>query len=295
MPVSSSLPPAAQEWIERLQLEPHPEGGYYREVSYGNWITANQNGDHRFAYTTIYFLLTRDSPSHFHRIQADEIWFHHAGDPIDIHCIYRTAEDARRCNGSLPLRRPDPSVLPLHTEHPWASSTALQESDGERNESIRRSGTLYEIYKCVTVGCREERPPPEGGLARHDAPSLAEGKKDSGKRTTMHTSGKGEEEEAYYPPTILQFTVPRLAIFGSTLHCRGDETSTSSSTSATVKHTMKRETDLQTHGFTVVSCVVAPGFDFKDFEVFTQDALLSICPQHEKIIRQLAYETVPIS
>lgn len=294
MSASSSLPPAAQEWIERLQLAPHPEGGYYREVSYGNWITVNQNGDHRFSYTTIYFLLTSDSPSHLHRIQADEIWFHHAGDPIDIHCIYRTAEDEQRCNGNLPRMRPDPSTVPVHTELRWPSSSAPPESDGGRKESTSSSSSSkwYEIYKCVTVGYRKESTHLENGLSTHDALSLAEDKKDSRKGIAMNTVEKKEED---FPPTILQFTVPRLTIFGSTLHRRGDGSSPSSSSSSASEHTMKGEAVVPTHGFTVVSCVVAPGFDFKDFEVFTQDELLSICPQHEKIIRQLAYEKLPSS
>lgn len=42
--------------------------------------------------------------------------------------------------------------------------------------------------------------------------------------------------------------------------------------------------------FSLVGCMVSPGFDFADFELFTQDELMGIYPQHEKVIRKLAYE-----
>jgi len=294
MQESSSLPPAAQEWIEQLQLAPHPEGGYYREVSRGNWITANPNGDHRFAYTTIYFLLTSDSPSHLHRIESDEIWFHHAGDPIDIHCIYRTAEDEERSREDLSLARLDPSELPLHTEYTCPSSSTRQKNEGAEKERASPSGGLYEIYKCVTVGYRKETTRSEKCRARPDTFAAAEGEKEPCKGTSLHTKGSGNEapEEAC-PSSILQWMVPRQAIFGSTLHPRGHGMASPSSPSSAPEHAVPKETSHRPHGFTVVSCVVAPGFDFKDFKVFTQEELLSICPQHESIIRQLAYEKLP--
>lgn len=43
--------------------------------------------------------------------------------------------------------------------------------------------------------------------------------------------------------------------------------------------------------FSLVGCMVSPGFDFEDFELFTQEQLMENYPQHEKVIRQLAYRT----
>lgn len=63
-----------KQWIEQLQLQPHPEGGFYKEIITGQQASA----DSRNAYSSIYFLLTHDNISHFHRIDADEIWYHHA-------------------------------------------------------------------------------------------------------------------------------------------------------------------------------------------------------------------------
>ncbi|MDN7244006.1 cupin domain-containing protein [Planococcus shenhongbingii] len=45
--------------------------------------------------------------------------------------------------------------------------------------------------------------------------------------------------------------------------------------------------------FSLVGCMVAPGFDFADFELFTQDELLAQYPQHEYIIKKMAYDKLP--
>ncbi|EKU48603.1 cupin domain-containing protein [Staphylococcus massiliensis] len=68
--------------IQKLELAPHPEGGYYREVIKG----AHDSG--RAPYSSIYFLLRDQEVSHFHRIDADEIWYHHEGATLLIHMIY---------------------------------------------------------------------------------------------------------------------------------------------------------------------------------------------------------------
>lgn len=57
----------AKQWIEQLQLEPHPEGGFYVQTDYAD-TTYSKNGKELPLYTNIYFLLTPDSPSHFHQL-----------------------------------------------------------------------------------------------------------------------------------------------------------------------------------------------------------------------------------
>lgn len=46
--------------------------------------------------------------------------------------------------------------------------------------------------------------------------------------------------------------------------------------------------------FSLVGCMVSPGFEFQDFELFTQDELLAKYPQHQDIIMKLAYDLVPV-
>ena len=69
----------ARELIEVLGLRPHPEGGYYAET----W-RADRGADERAAATAIYFLLEADDRSHWHRVDAEEIWLHHAGAPVRL-------------------------------------------------------------------------------------------------------------------------------------------------------------------------------------------------------------------
>jgi predicted cupin superfamily sugar epimerase len=70
--------------IEELQLQPHPEGGFYAETYRSSAFTLNQNGEKRNLSTAIYFLLHDTNKSNFHRIQSDELWFFHQGEPIEI-------------------------------------------------------------------------------------------------------------------------------------------------------------------------------------------------------------------
>ena len=63
--------------IERLALQPHPEGGHFRET----WRHEPGDGS-RGAGTAIYFLLAAGERSHWHRVDADEIWLFHAGAPL---------------------------------------------------------------------------------------------------------------------------------------------------------------------------------------------------------------------
>ncbi len=78
---------SAEEWIKKLKLLPHPEGGYYRQTDLSETIYKN-NGKEFPLYTNIYFLLTKESPSHFHQLTSDELWFYHGGNPLTVHSIY---------------------------------------------------------------------------------------------------------------------------------------------------------------------------------------------------------------
>ena len=159
----------AQEWIDQLGLEPHPEGGYFKQTEVSP-LTTDATGKPLPLYTSIYFLLTPDSPSHFHRLTADEMWFFHDGNPLTVH-------------------------------------------------SLTPSGD----YEKVELG-------------RHFS---------AGQR--------------------VHYTVPAGTIFGSTVE----------------------------QDFALVSCVVVPGFDFSEFELFTKKALLRSYPEHESIITILAYDKLP--
>jgi predicted cupin superfamily sugar epimerase len=75
--VTASLDAAAT--IAALDLRPHPEGGWFAET----WRDAPADGS-RGVGTAIYFLLEPDQVSHWHRVDATEIWHHYAGGPLDL-------------------------------------------------------------------------------------------------------------------------------------------------------------------------------------------------------------------
>lgn len=69
----------ADDLIRRLGLEPHPEGGHYRET----WRHRDSDGA-RGAGTAIYFLLREGEASAWHRVDAAEIWHHYAGAALEL-------------------------------------------------------------------------------------------------------------------------------------------------------------------------------------------------------------------
>ena len=76
----------AAELIATLGLEPHPEGGYYRQVFKSNrQVQPDDDRDARSAMTAIYFLLAKGQRSALHRVKSDEIWIHLEGAPLTLH------------------------------------------------------------------------------------------------------------------------------------------------------------------------------------------------------------------
>lgn len=149
-----------QELINELGLLPHPEGGYYKETYRSGEEIRDRN-----LLTSIYFVLTSENVSRFHRIKSDELWYFHFGSTVTVHTL--------GSNG--------------HTEHMLGNDL-----------------------------------------------------------------NKGEK------PFLM---VKANTIFGSSI----DETG----------------------GFALVSCAVAPGFDFRDFELFSKEQLLEEYPEFETIIDRL--------
>ena len=152
-----------QELVTQFNLQAHPEGGFYSETYRSDQLTASQD---RNLVTCIYFLLTSENVSNFHRIKSDEMWFFHEGSSLTVHTL-----------------------------------------------------------------------DPQNGHLQHAV---------------------GNEIQKGQTP---QLVVPKNTIFGSSV------------------------TDENSYSF--VSCVVAPGFDFNDFELFTRDALLEEYPEEFTIIERL--------
>ena len=83
--------------IQKYNLEPHPEGGWYKQTYKSNVQIAAKALPERFGAsrtfsTAIYFLLEKGNFSAFHRIKSDECWHFYAGDPLLIYIIEQNGE-----------------------------------------------------------------------------------------------------------------------------------------------------------------------------------------------------------
>ena len=83
---------SAEQWITHLQLEPHPEGGLYREsyrAGSGLALPGRWGGPRPYS-TAIYYLLRHGECSTLHRLRSDEVWHFYAGDPLTVHTLDET-------------------------------------------------------------------------------------------------------------------------------------------------------------------------------------------------------------
>ena len=106
---------SAAEIIARLELKPHPEGGYYRETFRDSRTDANG----RARSTAIYFLLARGERSHWHRIDAVEIWHYHAGSALALKIADDDGQWSIKLGANLAAGEQPQAIVPPHT---WQSA-----------------------------------------------------------------------------------------------------------------------------------------------------------------------------
>ncbi|GAB5563027.1 MAG: cupin domain-containing protein [Winogradskyella sp.] len=88
---------SVSEIIKKLDLQPHPEGGYFKElyrsdeVMNKSTLSDEFEGDRNYS-TSIYYLLESKDFSAFHRINQDEIWHFYLGSTIELHIISKTGD-----------------------------------------------------------------------------------------------------------------------------------------------------------------------------------------------------------
>ncbi len=109
----------AAEMIRLLKLKPHPEGGHFRET----FRDERRVDGNRAASTAIYFLLARGECSHWHRIDAAEIWHWYAGAPLELEIAPPTGPRERIILGSdfAAGERPQ-AIVPAHA---WQAAQSL--------------------------------------------------------------------------------------------------------------------------------------------------------------------------
>jgi uncharacterized protein len=117
----------AAYWIKKLNLLPHPEGGYYRETYRSSaTIPAGRFDKNRNVSTAIYFLLEEKNKSHFHRIRSDELWFFHEGATLEILLL-----DEKGLSAILLGKNPEAgeslqAMIPAHT---WFAARLKDQKD----------------------------------------------------------------------------------------------------------------------------------------------------------------------
>jgi uncharacterized protein len=102
--------PSAADIIARLALKPHPEGGHYRETFRDTRLDANG----RASSTAIYFLLARGERSHWHRIDAVEVWHHYAGSALSLQMADDGGQRSVRLGPDLAAGEQPQAIVPPH-------------------------------------------------------------------------------------------------------------------------------------------------------------------------------------
>jgi uncharacterized protein len=123
----------AKTLIEELRLSPHPEGGWFRET----WRAPAEEGERALA-TSIYFLLESHQRSHWHKVDAAEVWLWHGGDPLMLSLSTSPkgpVRDVRLGNDVVAGERPHYVI----GAHEWQSAVALPGTHG------------YTLLSCVVV------------------------------------------------------------------------------------------------------------------------------------------------
>jgi predicted cupin superfamily sugar epimerase len=111
--------PSAADIIHKLRLKPHPEGGHYRET-----FRDTRLHDGRAASTAILFLLARGERSHWHRVDAVEIWHYYAGSPLKLEVVDGSKEEIFRLGADIHADEVPQVTVPARA---WQAAESLGE------------------------------------------------------------------------------------------------------------------------------------------------------------------------
>jgi len=200
----------AEALVGRLGLEPHPEGGYFRETFRSRQTAPTERGE-RMLSTAVLFLVTVERPSRFHRLSADELWLFQAGAPLELALLSEQEPAGRRVLLSRPDDAGSASVSTAAGTaggRPCVRSPAVSHDDGPTPHALVPAGVWQAARVC-----------PE-------------------------TPRRGAAESRAEPA----------------------------------------ETDADSADWSLVTCVVSPGFEFDDFEMGDRGALLREYPAAEELL-----------
>ena len=108
----------ATDIIQLLDLKPHPEGGHYRQT----FKDSRTLDGGRAASTAIYFLLARGERSHWHCVDAVEIWHWHAGAPLALEVATTERRERIMLGNDLGAGERPQGIVPAHA---WQAARSL--------------------------------------------------------------------------------------------------------------------------------------------------------------------------
>jgi predicted cupin superfamily sugar epimerase len=104
------MPLTAADIIARFNLQPHPEGGHFRET----FRDSHTDSGGRAMSTAILFLLARGERSHWHRVDAAEVWHHYAGAALTLEIAENGRRQSVRVGSDIAAGETPQAVVPAH-------------------------------------------------------------------------------------------------------------------------------------------------------------------------------------
>lgn len=133
-----------QDVTRILNLEPHPEGGFFAQTFADDNTVTFKDMPSRSALTMIYFLLTPSSFSRIHRLDAGEGWHHYAGFPIEVVELEEKGAKVTRLGKDL-LRGERPQYIVK--ENTWFGSVMANTEKGQDDGD----GTRWSLIGCTVA------------------------------------------------------------------------------------------------------------------------------------------------
>ena len=114
--------PIISKLVNSLNLLPHPEGGWYAETYRSEQVL---DSSERNILTSIYFLITSENVSRFHKIKSDELWYFHQGSTLTVHTLDENGHTENKLGLNLELTKTIPctKLLPFVLKDFWVDYT----------------------------------------------------------------------------------------------------------------------------------------------------------------------------
>ena len=141
--------PTAAEVIARLGLEPHPEGGYFRETWRSAAVVDAPQG-RRAAATAIAFLLPAERPSRFHRLVSQELWVWQGGAALELWLLAPDGAARAVVLGS-PAERADAAPEARVPAGVWQAARVLEPGAGRQAARAVEAAPDWALVSCVVA------------------------------------------------------------------------------------------------------------------------------------------------